>query len=306
MGASRLTEPVVGMNDDPQTGGYWLVASDGGVFAFDAPFYGSAGANPLKYPVIGIGTTMDGNRYLLAASDSTTDAFTTTTNPASLPDLGVNLAALRATGTWWHTAFNEFSAAGSSWVRVDVPWPDLEPSQGSFSEPLLASMDSVVSTASSMGMSVLFVVLGTPFGTNLKTNREPSSSKTLREGIYPLRPIPLMRRRWRYWRNDTRGEQSPGRFGMSPTTQRSSRQPTPRPIQVLRAPHIAQSKLWHPPPPSLLASSRARTQLGSRKHMQQGFMDASTSSHFIRTTGFHRLNPWTGNLLSTSRRTVSS
>ena len=33
-GASRSTKPVVGMAVDPATGGYWLVASDGGIFAF--------------------------------------------------------------------------------------------------------------------------------------------------------------------------------------------------------------------------------------------------------------------------------
>jgi hypothetical protein len=26
---------------DPSTGGYWLVASDGGVFSFNSPFYGA-------------------------------------------------------------------------------------------------------------------------------------------------------------------------------------------------------------------------------------------------------------------------
>ena len=31
------------MNSDPETGGYWLVAADGGIFNFDAPLYGSAG-----------------------------------------------------------------------------------------------------------------------------------------------------------------------------------------------------------------------------------------------------------------------
>ena len=35
--------------------GYWLVASDGGIFAFgDASFYGSAGGLDLKQPVIAI------------------------------------------------------------------------------------------------------------------------------------------------------------------------------------------------------------------------------------------------------------
>ena len=44
MGAVHLTRPVVGMAADRATGGYWLVAADGGVFTFDAPFEGSAGA----------------------------------------------------------------------------------------------------------------------------------------------------------------------------------------------------------------------------------------------------------------------
>ena len=32
---------IVGMAADTATGGYWLVGSDGGVYAFDAPFDGS-------------------------------------------------------------------------------------------------------------------------------------------------------------------------------------------------------------------------------------------------------------------------
>ena len=31
-GGQRLNAPVMGMASDPATGGYWLVASDGGVF----------------------------------------------------------------------------------------------------------------------------------------------------------------------------------------------------------------------------------------------------------------------------------
>src|SRR5664280_783547 len=35
-----LNKPIVGMASTPDGGGYWLVASDGGVFAFgNAPFY---------------------------------------------------------------------------------------------------------------------------------------------------------------------------------------------------------------------------------------------------------------------------
>ncbi len=43
-GDIQLNQPIVGMAATPDGGGYWLVASDGGIFAFgDAPFWGSAG-----------------------------------------------------------------------------------------------------------------------------------------------------------------------------------------------------------------------------------------------------------------------
>ena len=41
------TAPIAGMAVTPDGGGYWMVASDGGMFAFgDAHFYGSMGGKP--------------------------------------------------------------------------------------------------------------------------------------------------------------------------------------------------------------------------------------------------------------------
>ena len=52
------------------TSGYWLVASDGGIFSFgDAAFYGSTGAMTLNKPVVGMSATPDGKGYWLVASD---------------------------------------------------------------------------------------------------------------------------------------------------------------------------------------------------------------------------------------------
>ena len=42
-GGTRLNQPVMGLVPDPDNVGYWLVARDGGVFAFAAPFRGSMG-----------------------------------------------------------------------------------------------------------------------------------------------------------------------------------------------------------------------------------------------------------------------
>ena len=57
-------------------GGYWQVASDGGIFAFgSAQFYGSMGGRPLNKPVVGISGTPDGGGYWEVASDGGIFAF---------------------------------------------------------------------------------------------------------------------------------------------------------------------------------------------------------------------------------------
>ena len=52
------------------TTGYWLVASDGGIFSFgDAAFHGSEGGVRLNQPIVGMASTPDGRGYWLVASD---------------------------------------------------------------------------------------------------------------------------------------------------------------------------------------------------------------------------------------------
>ena len=63
-GAMVLNKPIVGMASTPDGKGYWLVASDGGIFSFgDATFYGSEGSAPLNSPVIGILSPLTGGGY---------------------------------------------------------------------------------------------------------------------------------------------------------------------------------------------------------------------------------------------------
>jgi hypothetical protein len=69
MGGQPLTPPVVGMAAAPAGGGYWLVAADGGVFAFEAPFDGSLGGRTLEAPVVGITATVNGAGYRSVAGD---------------------------------------------------------------------------------------------------------------------------------------------------------------------------------------------------------------------------------------------
>jgi hypothetical protein len=55
---------------------YWLVASDGGIFAFGgAGFYGSMGGHPLNRPVVGMAGSSNSDGYWLVASDGGMFAF---------------------------------------------------------------------------------------------------------------------------------------------------------------------------------------------------------------------------------------
>jgi len=61
---------LLGMAATPSGRGYWLVASDGGIFTFgDAGFYGSTGSYVLNRPVVGMAATPSGRGYWLVASD---------------------------------------------------------------------------------------------------------------------------------------------------------------------------------------------------------------------------------------------
>ena len=58
------------------TQGYWLVGSDGGVFAFgNAGFFGSEGATHLNQPIVGMAPTPDRGGYWLVASDGGVFSF---------------------------------------------------------------------------------------------------------------------------------------------------------------------------------------------------------------------------------------
>jgi peptidoglycan-N-acetylglucosamine deacetylase len=65
MGGTPLNRPIVAMAADPATGGYWQVAADGGVFSFDAPFYGSTGAQASDNRFFAMVASPGGAGYLL-------------------------------------------------------------------------------------------------------------------------------------------------------------------------------------------------------------------------------------------------
>ncbi|MGH9035641.1 MAG: hypothetical protein ACRD0O_07730, partial [Acidimicrobiia bacterium] len=69
-GAVKLNKPIVGMAPTPSGNGYWMVASDGGIFAFgDAGFFGSTGAVKLNQPINAMAATPTGQGYWLTGAD---------------------------------------------------------------------------------------------------------------------------------------------------------------------------------------------------------------------------------------------
>ena len=99
--------PVVGMAATSDGGGYWLVASDGGVFTFgDAHFYGSMGATHLNQPIVGMVATPDGGGYWLVAADGGVFSFGDATYYGSMATTHLNrpvvgMAATEHGGGYW-------------------------------------------------------------------------------------------------------------------------------------------------------------------------------------------------------------
>jgi hypothetical protein len=95
-----LQRPVVGITPTADRGGYWLVASDGGVFSFgDTQFYGSIpgiGISPagsglphsLNAPIVGIVPSVDDGGYFMVASDGGVFAFGDAQFEGSCPGIG--------------------------------------------------------------------------------------------------------------------------------------------------------------------------------------------------------------------------
>jgi hypothetical protein len=85
MGAVKLNQPVESLVPTRDGAGYWLVASDGGIFAFGtAPFRGSMGDKKLNKPVVGM--VRYGAGYLMVAADGGIFSFSDRPFVGSLGD----------------------------------------------------------------------------------------------------------------------------------------------------------------------------------------------------------------------------
>jgi hypothetical protein len=106
--ASNNSVPSLIESAPVQASGYYEVASDGGLFAYHAPFYGSMGGHPLNKPIVGMAYDPATGGYWEVASDGGIFAFNAPFygsmggQPLNKPIVG--MAYDPATGGYWEVA----------------------------------------------------------------------------------------------------------------------------------------------------------------------------------------------------------
>jgi hypothetical protein len=87
-----LNKPIVGMAATPDGGGYWLVASDGGVFSLgDAGYHGSVPGQGIDShaPVEGIVASPSGGGYWILGRDGALYSYGDASYLGSLVGIGL-------------------------------------------------------------------------------------------------------------------------------------------------------------------------------------------------------------------------
>ena len=145
--------------------GYWVVAQDGGVFAFgDATFYGSAGGTALNQPIVGIAASADGHGYWLVARDGGVFAFGNAPFLGSVArlDLGADVVGIAATPS--HSGYWMVAADGGVFSFGDATYAGSESRMAVHDASAIAAGEHGYWIARSSGG-----VLG--FGTGADTDR---------------------------------------------------------------------------------------------------------------------------------------
>ncbi len=136
-----VNSPIVGMAASPSGGGYWLVAADGGVFAFgDAGFFGSTGSLVLNSPIVAMAASPSAEGYWLAAADGGVFAFGDAPFRGSAADRGlerpvVGFGADGADGYTMVTADGAVVGFGASASSISSSECRAEPVSGFTSNP---------------------------------------------------------------------------------------------------------------------------------------------------------------------------
>jgi len=181
MTGTRLNLPIVGMAVDPATGGYWLVASDGGIFSFNAPFLGSTGNIRLNKPIVGMAPAPNGNGYWMVASDGGVFTFGTpffgSTGNIKLNKPIVGMGLDRATGGYWLVAsdggvfsFNAPFYGSTGGIRLNQPIVNMAPMGDGSGYRLIAADGGVFSFNAPFYGSTGGIRLNRPVITGLDDN----------------------------------------------------------------------------------------------------------------------------------------
>ena len=139
--------------------GYWMVASDGGIFAYgDARFFGSTGAVKLNMPIAGMAATPTGRGYWLVASDGGMFAFGDagffgSTGAMNLNKPIVGMAATPTGGGYWLVAsdggvfaFGDAGFYGSTGnITLNKPITGMSPSASGRGYRMVASDGGIFS-----------------------------------------------------------------------------------------------------------------------------------------------------------------
>jgi hypothetical protein len=130
MAGRRLNRPIVGMAATPTGRGYWLVATDGGIFGFgDARYHGSTGSIRLQRPIFAMAASPTGRGYWLTASDGGVFAYGDATfrGSAGNQHLLVPVSGMTATpngrGYWLVTVLGQVYTFGDATFWGNAPMP---------------------------------------------------------------------------------------------------------------------------------------------------------------------------------------
>jgi alpha-tubulin suppressor-like RCC1 family protein len=123
MAGHPLNAPVVGAAFTPRHDGYWLVASDGGIFTFgSAGFQGSMGGQHLNRPIVGMAATPDGRGYWEVAADGGIFAFGDAAYFGSTGGLNIGQAVVGVAATPTGNGYWITTTSGAVFSFGDAPF----------------------------------------------------------------------------------------------------------------------------------------------------------------------------------------
>jgi GH25 family lysozyme M1 (1,4-beta-N-acetylmuramidase) len=121
--SSTALKNRVGMAATPASKGYWIVASDGGVFSFgNAQFYGSMGGQKMNAPVVGMAARPQGDGYWLVGSDGGIFTFGNAGYYGSMGGQKINAPIVAVCSTADGAGYWEVGADGGIYTFGDAPF----------------------------------------------------------------------------------------------------------------------------------------------------------------------------------------